>query len=325
MRLSSNVRQFLARIRRDRIALAAAGVTYHWFLAVFPLLFAVVATITLLGNAVSEDVVRTTIDQVAPAGADSFLNELMTNAQRSTSPQGVLSIVLALVVALISTSSGMAALLQGMEVAAEAPPRPFLRRRVLAFVLVLATLALAAAGVTIGIVVGNVIDVAWLVSAIHKVLVVVVVAAAIAAIWAARPTGTGPRRPWTVGSVVATVAIVGASLAIAVFQRGFGGSFARTYGALANLVVLLIWFFVVALAVLAGGEIDAVRAHRSGAADVGMDRSERKEDQMETEETPNSYRCDLCGRAFDTQDQLRQHWDEEHSDMPAVDSAAPGH
>ena len=315
---------FADRWKRDRTALAAAGVTYHWFLAVFPLLFAVVATITLLGNAISADVVSTTIDQVAPVGADAFLNELMANAQRSTSPQGVLSIILAVAVALISTSSGMAALLQGMEVAAEVPPRPFLRRRVLAFVLVLVTLLLAAAGVALGIIAGNLINVAWLVSAIHKMLVVAVVAAVIAAIWAARPTGTGPRRLWTVGSVIATVAIVGSSWAIAVFQRGFGGSFARTYGLLANLVVLLIWFFVISLAVLVGAEIDAVRAHRSGRANAGMDVSNGKERQMDTEETPNSYRCDVCGRTFDTQEQLRQHWDEEHADMPAVDSGRLG-
>ncbi|HEX3300101.1 MAG TPA: YhjD/YihY/BrkB family envelope integrity protein [Actinomycetota bacterium] len=324
MTIPPALRDFSDRWKRDRTALAAAGVTYHWFLAVFPLLFAVVATITLLGNAISEDVVRSTIEQVAPAGADKFLTDLVSNAQSSTSPQSALPIVLAVIVALISTSSGMAALLQGMEVAAEAPPRPFIRRRVLAFVLVIATLLLAAVGVAIGIAVANIIDVGWLVSLIHQALTVLVTAAVIAAIWAARPTGTGPRRLWTVGSIFATVAIVVASLAMALFATRFGGSFARTYGALANLVVLLIWFFVVSLAVLVGAEIDAVRTHRSDAANAGMSEMQRKEDPMETEETPNSYRCDLCGRTFDTQEQLRQHWDEEHADTPAV-GATPRH
>jgi membrane protein len=329
MTVPPTLKDFAERWQRDRTALAAAGVTYHWFLAVFPLLFAVVATITLVGNAVSQDTIRTTIEQVAPAGAQQFLTDLVSNAQQSTSPQGVVSIVLAVLVALISTSSGMAALLQGMEVAAEAPPRPFIRRRVLAFVLVIGTLLLAAAGVAIGIVVGNVVDVAWLVSAIHKLLTVLVVAAVIAAIWAARPTNTGPRRFVTVGSAVATVAIVGSSFAIAVYQTGFGGSFARTYGLFTSLVVLLLWFFVVSLAVLVGAEIDAVRAHRSDTAMGGMPGMvQNKEGQMtantDTDDTPNSYRCDLCGRTFDTQDLLRRHWDEEHADTPAV-AATPRH
>jgi len=42
---------------------------------------------------------------------------------------------------------------------------------------------------------------------------------------------------------------------------------------------------------------------------------------METAETPKSYRCDLCGRTFDTQGDLREHWDEEHADMPTVSTA----
>jgi hypothetical protein len=78
------------------------------------------------------------------------------------------------------------------------------------------------------------------------------------------------------------------------------------------------------LAVLVGAEIDAVRAHRSATPNVGMPERQRKEHQMETEETPNSFRCDLCGSTFDTQELLRQHWDEEHADTPAV-GATPRH
>jgi membrane protein len=320
------LRDLADRWSRDRIALAAAGVTYHWFLAIFPMLFAVVATIALAGNAVKADVVTSTINQVAPAGADAFLNGLVANAQSSANPQGVLAIVLAIVVALISTSSGMAALLQGIEVAAESPPRRFVRRRALAFALVIATLALAAAGVAVGVTAGALIDVPWVVTAVHMVLVVVVVAGALAAIWATWPTGTGPRRFWTVGSTFATLAIVVASGAMAVFATRFGGSFAHTYGVFANLVVLLLWFFVVALTVLVGAEIDAIRGRRSQPTAAGMDARDRKEDQMDTgtEETPNSFRCDLCGRTFDTQEQLRQHWDEEHADTPSV-GATPRH
>ena len=43
MRSPSILRELGARIQRDRITLAAAGVTYHWFFAVFPFLFAAVA------------------------------------------------------------------------------------------------------------------------------------------------------------------------------------------------------------------------------------------------------------------------------------------
>lgn len=329
MTVSPTLREFASRWSRDRIALAAAGVTYHWFLAVFPLLFAVVATVALAGQSVSQKAVDTTIDQVAPAGANTFLKQLVANAQTSTNAQGVLSIVLAVVVALISTSSGMAALLQGMEVAAEAPPRPFVRRRGVAFALVIVTMLLAAAGVAVGAVAGAVIGAAWLVTLIHEALVVIVVAAVLAAIWASRPTGTGPRRLWTVGTTAATAAIVVASSVVALYTTGSGGSFAHTYGTFASIVVLLLWFFAVALAVLLGAEIDAVRERRSNPANPGMHPTQPKEDPMNADSNPNTaesptiYRCDLCARTFDTQEGLRQHWDEEHADAPAV--GAPRH
>jgi membrane protein len=317
MRLLSNVRLFLARIRRDRIALAAAGVTYHWFLAVFPFLFAVVAAITLAGHAVDDEVVRSTIEQIAPAGADTFLTGLVARAQASTDPQGVLAIIVAVAFAVVSASSGMAALLQGIEVAAQAPPRPFMRRRALALALVVGTLALSGLGVAAGIAVGAALDVTWLVTAIHRVLVVAVVAAVLAAIWAVRPSGEGPRRVWTVGSTAAVIAIVAVSWAFALFASSFGGSFAHTYGSFASIVVLLLWFYAVALAVLAGAEVDAVRASglRTGAS--GMKRLHGKEDEMSNTDT-NTYRCDLCGATFETEELLHAHWDAEHAPTPAV-------
>jgi uncharacterized BrkB/YihY/UPF0761 family membrane protein len=212
----------------------------------------------------------------------------------------------------------MAALLQGIEVAAEAPPRPFLRRRALALALVLGTFALAGLGVAIGIAIGNAIDVPWLVTWIHRVLVVVVVVSVLAGIWAVWPSGVGPRRFWTAGSTVAAVAIVAASWAFAVFSSRFDGSFARTYGSLANLVVLLVWFYAVALAVLLGAEVDAARACaglRVGSAGIDTDDLHGKDDDM-TE--TGTFRCDLCGETFESEETLRAHWDAEHAATPAV-------
>jgi membrane protein len=312
------------RLRRDRIPLVAAGVTYHFFLAVFPLLFAAVAAVILAGNAISEDAIVTTIHQVAPAGADDFLADLVTQAQSSAHPQGVVAIALAVALSLISASSGMAALLQGIEVAAEAPPRPYLRRRALALALVLGTLILAGIAVAFGSGAGAVIDVGWVASAIHAVLVVAVVAVVLAAIWAVSFSRAGRPRFWTVGATFATVAIVVASMAMAVYASSFGGSFGRTYGVFTGIVVLLFWFFAVAMAVLLGAEIDAVRGAGSPGSPAGMAGSHRKENDMGTNTEPDTgtYRCDLCGETFETEELLRAHWDAEHAGTPSVGAAS---
>ena len=318
MRSPSILRELVARIQRDRITLAAAGVTYHWFFAVFPFLFAAVAAVALAGRAVSDQVISNTIAQVAPAGVDEFLSGLVTQAQASATAQSVLAIALAVALAVVSASSGMAALLQGIEVAAEAAPRPFLRRRALALALVLGTFAVAGLGVAVGSAVGATLGVPWLVTLIHRVLVVAVVVAVLAGIWAVGPSGEGPRRFWTVGSTFAAIAIVAASWAFAVFASRFNGSFAHTYGTFTSIVVLLVWFYAVALAVLLGAEVDAARASaglRVGSAGIDTDDLHGKDDDM-TE--TGTFRCDLCGATFETEEKLREHWDAEHAAVPAV-------
>ena len=318
MRSPSILRELVARIQRDRITLAAAGVTYHWFFAVFPFLFAAVAAVALAGRTVSDQVISDTIAQVAPAGVDEFLSGLVTQAQASATAQSVLAIALAVALAVVSASSGMAALLQGIEVAAEAAPRPFLRRRALALALVLGTFAVAGLGVAVGSAVGATLGVPWLVTLIHRVLVVAVVVAVLAGIWAVGPSGEGPRRFWTVGSTFAAIAIVAASWAFAVFASRFNGSFAQTYGAFTSIVVLLVWFYAVALAVLLGAEVDAARASaglRVGSAGIDTDDLHGKDDDM-TE--TGTFRCDLCGATFETEEKLREHWDAEHAAVPAV-------
>jgi len=323
MRSPSILRELVARIQRDRITLAAAGVTYHWFFAVFPFLFAAVAAVALAGRAVSDQVISDTIAQVAPAGVDEFLSGLVTQAQASATAQSVLAIALAVALAVVSASSGMAALLQGIEVAAEAAPRPFLRRRALALALVLGTFAVAGLGVAVGSAVGATLGMPWLVTLIHRVLVVAVVVAVLAGIWAVGPSGEGPRRFWTVGSTFAAIAIVAASWAFAVFASRFNGSFAHTYGTFTSIVVLLVWFYAVALAVLLGAEVDAARASaglRVGSAGIDTDDLHGKDDDM-TE--TGTFRCDLCGATFETEEKLREHWDAEHAAVPAVGASRP--
>jgi len=323
MKSPSILRELGARIQRDRITLAAAGVTYHWFFAVFPFLFAAVAAVALAGRAVSDQVISDTIAQVAPAGVDEFLSGLVTQAQASATAQSVLAIALAVALAVVSASSGMAALLQGIEVAAEAAPRPFLRRRALALALVLGTFAVAGLGVAVGSAVGATLGVPWLVTLIHRVLVVAVVVAVLAGIWAVGPSGEGPRRFWTVGSTFAAIAIVAASWAFAVFASRFNGSFAHTYGTFTSIVVLLVWFYAVALAVLLGAEVDAARASaglRVGSAGIDTDDLHGKDDDM-TE--TGTFRCDLCGATFETEEKLREHWDAEHAAVPAVGASRP--
>jgi membrane protein len=314
MELVRGLGSLIDRVRRDRISLVAAGVTFHWFLAVFPFLFAIVATIALADQVVSEDAVRTTIAHLAPAGADVFLAPVVTDARTATDRQGVLTIVLAVAVALISTSAGMASLLEGLEVASGAPRRTLVRRRMVALALVVMTIVVAGLGITAGVAIGNLRVPAEAVTAAHWTLAVLAASLVVRVVFIAGRTGGGGRLAST-GSVTATVAIVVASVALALFTTWFGGSFARTYGSFTSIVVLLLWFFAVAYAILAGAELDAVRARAPeglSAVPPGITESRGKGATMDRTTEP-TYRCDVCGETFSTEDELRRHWEDAHA------------
>ena len=69
--------------------------------------------------------------------------------------------------------------------------------------------------------------------------------------------GCGRRRAWiTAGALVATVLWVAASLGFAFYTRSFP-SYQAMYGSLGALVVLLLWLWLTAYAVLLGAELDA--------------------------------------------------------------------
>jgi membrane protein len=59
------------------------------------------------------------------------------------------------------------------------------------------------------------------------------------------------------GSIVAVLGWVGASLAFRVYVVHFG-SYARSYGALATVIVLLLWLYIWGVMIIVGGEVNAI-------------------------------------------------------------------
>ncbi|MEJ7705702.1 MAG: YihY/virulence factor BrkB family protein [Geodermatophilaceae bacterium] len=89
------------------------------------------------------------------------------------------------------------------------------------------------------------------------VLLVLLVVVGLAVVYRIAPDRDAPKFRWvSVGAVVATVIWVIASVGFSLYVSNFS-SYGKTYGALAGVIVLLLWFFISAYIVLLGAEINA--------------------------------------------------------------------
>ena len=83
------------------------------------------------------------------------------------------------------------------------------------------------------------------------------VAVALAVLYRIAPDRDAPKMHWvSVGAAVSTVVWLVASLGFSLYVDNFG-SYGKTYGALAGVVVLMLWLWISAYVVLLGAEINA--------------------------------------------------------------------
>ena len=85
------------------------------------------------------------------------------------------------------------------------------------------------------------------------------------------PDRDAPKMRWvSVGAAAATVLWLVASLGFSIYVANFG-NYAKTYGAIAGIVVMLLWLWITSYAILLGAEINAeseqqtVQGHHQGS------------------------------------------------------------
>ena len=253
------------RIREHNLTLVAAGVAFYAFLALVPMLIAFVSIYGLVSN--PEDVTRQVEDlgSSLPQEVQDFLVFQLTSIVNASGRGVSITAVIAIVLALWSASGGMAALITGIHVARERDePKGFVVKRGKAFLLTLG--AIVFLGILIFLIAAlppllddsglgetgrDAFDIArWPVLALLMIVGVGLLY---------RYSVKGAARGWlgfvTKGAVVATLGWLVVSALFAVYTSNFA-SYGKTYGALASIVVVLLWLWLSSLVVLVGAEVD---------------------------------------------------------------------
>jgi membrane protein len=249
-------------VKQDQVPLLSAGVAFYTLLALFP---AAIAVVSIYGLVADPNTVRNQIEQLTQKLSPSTADLVGEQIKQVTSGAGGalgLATVLGILTALWSASSGMKALITGVNLAYdETESRKFFKLRGLALLLTLgAMVLLVVAGATI---VGYppIADdlptvLRWVVGIVRFAILGGLLVVGLAVLYRLAPDRDQPKWTWVSwGSVIATVLWVLASIAFAIYANSFG-NYNKTYGALAGIIILMFWLFLTSFVVLVGAELN---------------------------------------------------------------------
>ena len=249
----------------DNVPLLAAGMAYYAFLAIFPALIAAVLLYGLFANPATISQQIGNLGSALPGPVKDLITQQLTMA--SGSGKAGFGAVLAILLALFSASGGMGNMMTAINTAYdEEETRGFLKKRAIALALtvggivfLLLVIALVAVLPAVLGVLGTSTLVTVLIQVVRWALIVVVISAALAVLYRVAPDRDAPKMRWvSVGAGIATLLWVLASIGFSLYVSLLGNSgYAKTYGALAGIVILLLWLFITSYAILLGAEINA--------------------------------------------------------------------
>ena len=268
-------RDILLRVRHeardDNVALVAAGIAFYALLSVAPALAVVLSVYGLMASPADVQQQIQSVSGYLPPDAAEVLRRQLHDVASTYTRNLSWGIAASAVLSLWSASKATKALFAGLNaVYDEVEKRPYyaLASRSLLFtvsgIALLVTLLAMVAGIPIALEFlslprGNEI----VIRVLSWLLVSVAVLTALAVLYRYGPSRTSPQWRWvTTGAVFALIVWGAASAGLSWYVAHFD-SFQRTYGALGAVVVLLIWLFLSALAVLIGGELNAEMEHQT--------------------------------------------------------------
>jgi membrane protein len=262
------LKRTVPKFSSDNLSDWAAALTYYSVLALFPMLIVLVALLGLVGQ---EGTIDTLIASLNKSGLGGLADGVDEPLRQVVDHKGGAGAVLgfALLASLWSASGYIGAFTRAANtIYGVQEGRPFWKRRplqvlmTLGMVLLLAfiSIALVLTG-SLAVAVGDAIGVGrdavhvWNVAKWPVLLFVVMTMFAL--LYYVAPNVRQPRFRWvTPGGVLAVLLWIAASAGFAIYIANLG-SYGRTYGTLASVVVFLVWSWITNLALLLGAEFDA--------------------------------------------------------------------
>ena len=261
-------RKVVREFSDDQCTDLAAALTYYAVLALFPAIVALISIVGVVGQPTAvQDAMTDIVKPLVSGETFNILNDAVT--QLTSSSAAGIGLVVGLALALWSASGYVGAFGRAMNRIYEIDEgRPFWKLRpvqllvtLIAVLLIAVVLVALVLSGPLATTVGNTIGLGSTAVTIFNIAKFPVIAAMVVVIVAilyyATPNVKQPKFKWvSVGAVFAIIIWVIASIAFAFYVSNFG-SYNKTYGSLAGVIVTLLWLWITNIALLLGAEIDS--------------------------------------------------------------------
>ncbi|HEX2313582.1 MAG TPA: YihY/virulence factor BrkB family protein [Thermomonospora sp.] len=296
------VKRTFKEFQDDNLTDWAAALTYYAVLSIFPALLVIVSLVGLGGQSLSDSLIRN-VGDLAPGAVRDVLANALTELQRNRGGAGIIALI-GLAAALWSASGYVAAFMRASNAVYDVPEgRPIWKTMPIRVAVTLVALVLLSAS-AIAVVVsgplaqkagdllglGSAAVTAW--NLAKWPVMLVAISFLFALLYWASPNARQGFRWVTPGGILALVVWLLASGGFALYVANFG-SYNKTYGSLAGVIIFLVWLWISNIALLLGAELNAELQRGRAIAEGHPSDEEPYVEPRDTRKFPEDLRRDL--------------------------------
>jgi YihY family inner membrane protein len=260
------VKRAVREFRTDNLTDWAAALTYYAVLSIFPGLLVLLSLLGLAGQSTTDALIDN-VGQATPGSVRQVVITSIRELQTGRNTAGITAVI-GIAAALWSASGYIAAFIRASNAIYDVPEgRPAWKTLPLRIGITLLVTFLLAASALAVLLTGSLAERAGDLLGAGKTAVtvwgivkwpvlLVVVSFLFALLYWAAPNARQPFRWVSPGGILAIVLWLLASAAFAVYVANFG-SYNKTYGSLASVIVFLVWLWISNIALLLGAELNA--------------------------------------------------------------------
>lgn len=264
------IKQTVAEIGKDDVLGLAAQLAYYFLLALVPAIVCVLALTSFLPADSLQNFIAS-LSGFAPPDVVQILRDQLSSLSQGEH-SGIFTF--GLLIALWSSSAAMVSIISALNTAYDIEEaRPWWKVRLTAILLTLGVAAFVVVALALVMIGPSFIDrlasmvglgpafaSTW--NVLRWPIALILVAVCISLVFYFAPDAEQDWEWITPGAVVATVLWLIASLGFKFYLANFA-NYNESYGSLGGVIVLMLWFYISALAVLTGAEMNAEIEHAS--------------------------------------------------------------